>query len=476
MRRSLYRSGSGETFAFRSRLAEARRTGEWLLLALIVVAAQVRAEFSVGAAYQSIMPAGAMRNYYRSNHEIAADASPLRVHVIVCSDGQQKVAVLSVDCTFLGRTEVLRIRDALRWRIGIAPEYVCVAATHTHAAPATTASFLAGELPDPQYIDFLVEQAASAAEVAAGRMRPARIAAAIVSAPPIIACRRRVSPDGQAYMVRSAPDDTFPEENPIDREMGYIVFVDLAGKPLAVLFNFGCHNNMVGGVLSADMFGRAGEVLREHLGDVATVSLAAPCGDVSFAGPDGKKLVSDDRAAGRAIAGVILESYRKVERSDPRALQVRSVVRRIPDRPYDPADFAYDNGRGSSASAVAFHKLRYEPEEKAVRARGRTFCDVEVQAITIGAVAIVTNPAELFSVFGLSIRQRSPFPITIVSELTNGYCGYVPTQRSFKHGGYETYRTVYTSRLAKDAGDQIVDLSLELLRGLKAEATGKSRE
>ncbi|NUQ78836.1 MAG: hypothetical protein HUU21_35375 [Polyangiaceae bacterium] len=315
---------------------------------------------------------------------------------------------------------------------------------------------------------------AAAAAIAASRMRPARIAAAVVPAPPMVACRRRVSPEGQAYMVRTAPDANYPEENPIDREMGYIVFEELGGKPLAVLFNFGCHNNMVGRVLSADMFGRAGEVLREKLGDVATVSLAAPCGDVSFMGLDGKKLVSDEHAAGRAIAGAILESFPKVERSEPRAVHVSSVVRRIPDRPYDPADFVYDQGRGSSPAALAFHKLRYEPEEAAVRVRGQTYCDVEIQAIAIGSVAIVTNPAELFSIFGLTIRRQSPFPVTIVSELTNGYCGYVPTRQSFKHGGYETYRTVYTSRLAKDAGDQIVDISLEVLRAVQTQqATGK---
>ena len=45
----------------------------------------------------------------------------------------------------------------------------------------------------------------------------------------------------------------------------------------------------------------------------------------------------------------------------------------------------------------------------------------------------------------------------------NGYCGYVPTVQSFKHRGYETYRTVYTSRLAKDAGEQIADASVALL-------------
>ena len=441
-----------------------------LLMALAGVSAAARAEFSVGAAYRSIMPDGPRPNYYRSVHCPDPRATPLRVHVIVCGDGQQNIAILSVDCTFLGRSEVLRIRDALRWRTGIPADNICVAATHTHASPATTASFLAGELPDPHYIDFMVEQAAAATETAVSRMRPSRIAAAIVPAPPIIACRRLVSPEGQAYMVRSAPAPGFRQENPIDKEMGYVLFEALDGKPLAVLFNFGCHNNMVNRSLSADIFGRAGDVLRERFGDIATVTLAAPSGDVSFIGPDGNKLVADEHAAGRAIAGAILDSCQKVERTEPRTLQVASVLRRIPDRPYDPADFAYDNGRGTSASAVAFHKARYAPEEAAVRARGQTYCDVEIQAITLGSVAIVTNPAELFSVFGLRIREGSPFPITIVSELTNGYSGYVPTQQSFKHGGYETYRTVYTSRLAKDGGDRIVDLSLEVLRALKSKS------
>lgn len=435
--------------------------------AFLLITGSACADFSVGAAYLSIMPDRAMPNYYGSVHEVSEDATPLRVQVIVCGDAKRKVALLSFDCTFLGRTEVLRVRDAVRWRVGIPTDNVCIAATHTHAAPATTASFVAGELPDPKYIDLLVEQAAAAVEIAVRRMEPARMAAAMVSAPPIIACRRRIGPDGQAYMVRSAPALDLPEENPIDREMGYIVFENLAGTPLAVLFNFGCHNNMVRRVLSADMFGRAGDTLREHLGDIATVTLAAPCGDVSFVGADGKKLVDDEHAAGRAIAGAILESYPKVERSVPRTLQVDSVVRRIPDRLYDPADFIYDNGRGSGPSASAFHQRRYEPEEVAVRARGQTYCDVEIQGIVIGSVAIITNPAELFSVFGLQIRQQSPFPVTIISELTNGYCGYVPTQESFKHRGYETYRTVYTSRLIKDGGDRIVALSVDLLRGMK---------
>jgi hypothetical protein len=258
-----------------------------------------------------------------------------------------------------------------------------------------------------------------------------------------------------------------PAENPIDERMQYAVFEDMAGRPLAVAFNVSCHNNMVSRVFSADMFGRAGDELRANLGDVATVMLAAPCGDVSPRKPDGRSTYANDRLAGRAIADAILTSYKSQPRTGGGPIVVRSVVRQIPDRPYDAAEFIYDNGRGSDAAAREHFRRRYAPEEVAVREQGATQCDVEFQAIAFDDVAIVTNPAELFSIYGVKIKQASPFKVTFVSSLTNGYCGYVPTVDAFGHGGYETYRTVYTSRIAKDAGDRILEESIDLLRAVQ---------
>jgi hypothetical protein len=251
-------------------------------------------------------------------------------------------------------------------------------------------------------------------------------------------------------------------ENPIDEHLQYAIFEDLDGKPLAAMFNFACHNNMVHRVFSADFFGRAGDELRAKLGDIATVMLAAPCGDVGYR----KSAYPNDRAAGRAIAEAILASYAMQPRTNGGPLVVRSVVRQIPDRPYDPAVYIYDNGRGASAKAKESFQHRYTPEEAAVRKNGATQCDVEIQAIAFGDIAIVTNPAELFSIYSVKIKEASPFKVTFVSELTNGYCGYVPTVEAFQHGGYETYRTVNTSRLAKDGGERIMRESIDLLRSV----------
>jgi hypothetical protein len=421
--------------------------------------------FSVGGAYRDITPERAMPNYNGDRLEPDKGATPLCVQAVVLDDGMARVAVLSVDCTFLGRTEIGRIREALRQRFGLAPEHICIAATHTHAAPATTASFLTGELPEPAYVNLLIEKSQEAVEQSISGLQPARVVAASIDAPPIGFCRRRVDPNGQVYMTGSEPksDSPLPAENPIDERMQYVVFEDMAGRPLAVACNVACHNNMVSRVFSADMFGRAGDELRAKLGDVATVILAAPCGDVSPRKPDGRSTYASDRLAGRAIADTIFTSYKSQPRTCGGPIVVQSVVRQIPDRPYDAAEFIYDNGRGLDAGAREHFRRRYVPEEVAVREKGATQCDVELQVIAFGEVAIVTNPAELFSIYGVKIKQASPFKVTFVSSLTNGYCGYVPTVDAFAHGGYETYRTVYTSRLAKDAGDRILQESIDLL-------------
>jgi hypothetical protein len=52
-------------------------------------------------------------------------------------------------------------------------------------------------------------------------------------------------------------------------------------------------------------------------------------------------------------------------------------------------------------------------------------------------VAIWSLPVELFCEISNEIRDRSPFPFTFFYGYTNGWLGYLPTEKEWKHGGYE---------------------------------------
>jgi hypothetical protein len=93
---------------------------------------------------------------------------------------------------------------------------------------------------------------------------------------------------------------------------------------------------------------------------------------------------------------------------------------------------------------------------------------VPVHAIRIGNSAIVTNPCELFGQFMVDVRRRSPFPITLVADISDAYCGYCPTMSGAFTGGYSGEAINWT-RLEYAAGYKIVDTAAKLLWELKKE-------
>ena len=87
---------------------------------------------------------------------------------------------------------------------------------------------------------------------------------------------------------------------------------------------------------------------------------------------------------------------------------------------------------------------------------------VRINVVRLGDVAICTNPAELFVEFGLEMRELSPARVTIIAQLMDGYVGYIPTNKAFERGGYETW-TAITSQLVQGTGEKIVETTQRLM-------------
>jgi neutral ceramidase len=423
-------------------------------------------ELLVGAAMMDITPDRPLPNYNGVMVEVDSNTSPLRCQALAFECGEMQGVVISCDATFVDRTLLAYIRDVVNRATGIPGGHVMVAATHTHSAPAPCPSFLSGALPDPLYIDFFVEQISRAALKAWRERQPARMVSTLCETPGMEFNRRAIRPNGLVVFAGASNSDPSYPTGPVDRVMPFVGFESIAGEPIALMVNYPSHNNAVGRVYSGDIGGRMTEAIQAQLGvDIPALFLEGACADVIWhnAKPDTKR--GDERACeiGEAIATIVVSAFKQGERKSIDDVRLLATVMDLPDRKWEDSTFCRDDSRGDSDDARQLQRDRYDPEEAAVIARGDTTCPVEVMGIAFGDTAIVTNPAELFVALGMEIRERSPFAVTLVSELSNGYCGYVGDIDDFAKQGYETHRSVYTCRLAKDGGRRIVEMSVAML-------------
>jgi len=90
-----------------------------------------------------------------------------------------------------------------------------------------------------------------------------------------------------------------------------------------------------------------------------------------------------------------------------------------------------------------------------------------VQSLRIGDCMLFAMSGEVYSEFGIYLKENSPAPYTMVAELANGgvEC-YIPTREAFGTTLYEVQ--IPTSKLIPDAGyimaEHAVALAKELIK------------
>jgi len=89
--------------------------------------------------------------------------------------------------------------------------------------------------------------------------------------------------------------------------------------------------------------------------------------------------------------------------------------------------------------------------------------ETEVTAISLGEIAILGLPGEVFVEYGLRIKKEAKFRQVFITQLCNGSVGYIPTKEAFSQlTGYEQ-RLARSSKLTPDAGNIITESALEIL-------------
>jgi len=431
---------------------------------------------------------------------------PLHARALLFEGEGGRVAVVSLDLLCLTYPTVLELRQALAAPAGVPPEHIMISCQHTHRAPY--AAPIMDEPIDWDYVEFLRDRLVSAMAAAAASLQPARLRVGHTQAPGWTWNRRpmyRSERYGEQVGTQGPLDAPgfLRMEGPEDNELIVVAAEDDSGRVLGGAVNFACHSTVMGSLpyYSADFSGALVDELQARLGG-RFLFLQGAAGnlwahDKRSLAPSGTGGEEQNRAMGAALAHKAIEALSGAEPVAGDAVRCERRLLEVPERQPTPEQVAlarwYLEHRPADLDENEFTRRLYGHDYTFYHNSPRVqewFCreviamwewqrhqavrqpttTVEVQALSVGdSLAFAGYPAEYFTEFGLETKARSPFAHTLVSELANGWVGYVPTAKAFEHGGYEA-RLAYSSRLVPEAGDLLCRTGIGLLHLLAAAA------
>lgn len=402
---------------------------------------------------------------------------------VLVDNGQDSVALVGLDALSVKRSTVQAGRKLAHKLCGIPPDHIMVGASHTHCGGPTCDCL--GSRPEKWYCDFVGKQIGAAVAEADRKKVPALVSAGSGQESTVAFNRRFVMKDGKetTHPGKMNPDIA-KIAGPIDPQVGVLaVFADGDGeaKRLAgCVVNYTLHGTLgVGGTgYSADWPYYLREAISAVYGrDVLTVFLNGACGDVTQVNNQSPYTPEFGEEYGRFVGHTVAAEVIKVieqltitgGKLDEAPLAVADEILDLPMRPVSPAmvQHAKEYLKGHPGERTADYINADDILRLADWVDQEPEVPSEIQAIRIGPLGIVSNPAEYFCCFGLAIKEQSPFEQTMVVELANGCVGYVPDEKALgpKGGGYEP-RHACSSKLVPEAGKMIAKKSVELLKKL----------
>jgi hypothetical protein len=388
----------------------------------------------------------------------------LRATAVVIEKAPAKLAVVSCDVLFVPGDLVDRALSRIERDTGIPPDHVLVSATHTHHAPSVTA--VHGYGPDPVFVRRLEDGVVRAVKQANERLAgDAQFLFHLAEEKTVGQNSRLLLRDGKIFWV-GPRDDAVRPTGPFDPQLPVFAFRGPDRKLIALLYNHSTHTigTRNGAVRSPSFYGLAAQELEQELGGV--------CGFLEGASGSTHNLgaVTTAQAVERLKAVVRGALADATPRAVDRLVSVKRPftyrVRQFDEAEEDRKVVEYCRQRvpaGADYTIGVFRDMRKALAPQRGRERRTT-----LQAILLGDVALVGVPAEYFTVLGMDIKKRSPFPNTFVAELANDWIGYLPDRDAHALGGYQTW-TGYHSYAEVGTGERMADEVVKMLEELKAD-------
>ena len=431
------------------------------------------ADFNVGIGSVDITPpVGTELSGYPRRRVSDGILDPLEAIALAFSDGTNRAVVISADIINL-RAYFDLYREDIAAETGLDPQAVFIACTHTHTGPVVCKCVYGQRFSSFEnasvYAKSLKDRLASAVKLALADLAPSKLSIARGEAKGISFIRRYRMKDGTCRTNPGVGNPDIVAPIGVADEQVQLVRVDRDGKDSIAIVNFQCHPDTIGGCkISADWPRVVRETVERVLDGVKCVLLNGPQGDTNHICTDATRKalqkiranrsvhkhmgrviageaiglwdICEPLAAGKVGFGIAMASVR-TNRGTPEQVE---KARRIMD--------LVRAGRRAEVPGKGMQQTTNMAEARRIEhlANGPDHYEFPLSAVTIGnALAFTGFPGEPFTSYGLKIKERSPFAMTIPVCVVNGNFGYLPTAEAFKETGYETQGSFFTEGLEK---------------------------
>lgn len=391
------------------------------------------------------------------------------------------VLLITCDATVMEKDVADGIRDGIEARYGIPRAQTIITATHTHAGPdmhSKCEQML-------RYYEYMTMRIISAAGLALADRRPAKMYMGDVETEGMNFVRHYQNTDSQGVVHyfgdnfgTQVLDETTKHITDVDPTLHVLKFVREGCKDL-VLTNFRGHPVIVGGSKKYDMSADClAQFCREaeKRGDLTVAYFQGAAGNVNCT----SRIVAEKKGRDCVVYGQQLAGYlfRALENMRPVETAPILVTNRIFEAPVnhttdhllkeatwlrqtwnETGDTAWVKREGAPYGI----RSPYHAGVIVTRTRLPATLSEELSAVTIGNLAFVAAPNELFDTLSVYVEEHAPFDKVLTLGYANGHFGYIPSKLGYEYTCYESD----TTRYAPGAGEKLAQMLCTMLESLK---------
>jgi neutral ceramidase len=371
------------------------------------------------------------------------------IRAVVFSDGKSKAALIAADGSEFSSAFDDEMFARIEKETGIPQANILISATNSHSGPTNIYSgqdYTKSTLPDVKtYSDGLKDKFLEAVKLAAKNLKPASIGTGRGECKMNINRRAPMPPNGYPWLGKN-PDGH------CDYEVMVLKINDANGNLMGAYVNWPCQAAVMGpsmNLLTGDWPGATSLSVEKGFGNKAVIVVTAGASaDLNpLVGPEGTSYGTTSTSSD--TYGYILGK------------EVERVLKEIKTSPY--------GGISASRKSIMLPgklSTRDMPGvtwTETMNLKPGTFkpgpeIEIRVTALKIGNTVFAGITGDVFHEIGLKIKAMSPYKDTYVVTHTNGWCGYIVTEKSYDDGGYEVVSTRIMSGGEKAVTDNLMEM------------------